>query len=96
MGTCRGRFVQWIPTADVKPGDQLACFLSDASAFPEVTGWADRELALSRFGLADVTHREFTVRDAPWWVRTDNFMLTSDLAGETLVLGIGPAENKWP
>jgi hypothetical protein len=72
---------EWIPTADVRPGDQLAHKLSDTLwTYTPVTGWSDRYLATS-----DVTHRTFTVWGAPWWVRTDNMMLVSDLAGETLI-----------
>jgi hypothetical protein len=93
MSTTRMQYVQWIPAADVKTGDVLPCYLSDATAYVTVTGWADKELQLSRYGLQDVTHRTFTVASAPWWV--DEMDRTSDLAGETLVLGIGPAEDKW-
>jgi len=84
------RYVQWIPTKDVQVGDILPCYLSNATAYVTVTGWSDKYLKTS-----DVTHRTFTVTGAPWWVRSDNMMITSDLARETLVLGIGPAENKW-
>jgi hypothetical protein len=79
----------WIPTADVKVGDQLAHKLSDTPwTYTTVTGWSDRLLRLSRFpdsNLADVTHRTFTVTGATWWIRADNMELVSDLAGETLI-----------
>lgn len=74
----------WIPTAEVKVGDRIACLLSDAQAYPTVTGWSDRVLNLSRFeGLKDVTHRTFRVSGAPWWAED---MLTDDLAGKSLIV----------
>ena len=69
----------WIPTTDVRAGDQLAHKLSDTPwTYTPVTGWSDRYLATS-----DVTHRTFTVTGAPWWV--NELDRTSDLAGETLI-----------
>lgn len=69
----------WIPTAEVRKGDQLAHKLSDTPwTYTEVTGWSDRYLATS-----DVTHRTFTVTDAPWWV--DELDRTADLAGRALI-----------
>ena len=56
---------QWVPTRDVREGDQLAHKLSDTPwTYTPVTGWSDRVLKLSRYeGLSDVTHRTFTVRN---------------------------------
>lgn len=79
---------EWVPTAEVRVGDKLAHKLSDTPwTYTEVTGWSDRELRLSRFGpgLADVTQRTFTVSDAPWWVRSDDFALVHPLDGEALI-----------
>jgi len=76
--------LEWVPAAEIRHGDRLACLLSDAEFYPQVTGWSDRELKLSRFGLADVTHRTFAVRSAPWWV--DDAMRTVDLAGQALIV----------
>lgn len=73
----------WVPTADVRVGDQLALLLSDAQAYPEITGWSDRLLKLSRHGLPDVVHRTFTVMWAPWWAFD---MLTDGLDGESLIV----------
>jgi hypothetical protein len=46
----RGMRVQDIPTDEVQIGDRLCCWLSDASAYPEVTGWSNRELDLGYLG----------------------------------------------
>ena len=78
------RPVVWIPTTEVQAGDRLALLLSDAEAYPEVTGWSDRVLELSRHGLADVTHRTFTVTGAPWWA--DRMDRTGDVTGQTLIV----------
>jgi hypothetical protein len=81
---------EWVPTGDVRIGDQLAHKLSDTPwTYTTVTGWSDRVLKLSRFGgnLKDVTQRTFEVSGAPWWVRADNFMLVHSLEdGEALIL----------
>lgn len=72
---------EWIPTTEVREGDQLAHKLSDTPwTYTTVTGWSDRYLT-----ACDVTHRTFTVTGAPWWVRADNFELVADLAGQTLI-----------
>lgn len=76
--------LEWIPTADVRTGDHIACLLSDASAYLEVTGWSDREL--SRVPGKPV-HRTFTVRGAPWWA--DDAMRTFGLGRETLIVKRG-------
>ncbi len=77
----------WIPTAEVQAGDQLAHKLSDTPwTCTRVTGWTDRVLHLGH-GMADVTHRIFTVTDAPWWIGTAD--LTHDLAGRALVMTCG-------
>jgi hypothetical protein len=77
---------EWIPTSEVRIGDRLAHKLSDTAwHYTTVTGWSDRELRLSRYGLPDVTHRTFTVSGAPWWVRADNFALVHSLDGEALI-----------
>lgn len=78
------RPLMWVPTVDVRVGDQLACLLSDAQAYPEITGWSDRLLQLSRYDLPDVVHRTFTVGWAPWWV--DHSQCTSALNGEALIV----------
>jgi hypothetical protein len=76
---------KWIPTHEVQVGDWLAHKLSDTPwTYTPVTGWADRELQLSRYGLADVTHRVFTVQNAPWWV--DAMDRTHDLNGKALII----------
>jgi hypothetical protein len=86
-GTCDGmravrpRDREWVPTAEVREGDQLAHKLSDTPwTYTTVTGWSDKYLPTS-----GITHRTFTVTGAPWWVRADNFELVSDLASETLI-----------
>ena len=74
----------WIPTGEVRAGDQLAHKLSDTPwTFTEVTGWTDKVLHLGH-SMADVTHRVFTVTDAPWWVGERD--LTHDLAGRALIM----------
>ncbi len=61
--------LEWVLTEDVKEGMRIQFALSNAVAYPVVTGWKDKVLQLSRFeGLKDVTHRVFELRDAPWWV----------------------------
>lgn len=77
--------LEWVLTSEVKVGDKLACLLSDAEAYPVVTGWTDIVLNLSRYeGLKDVTHRTFSVPPTKWWV--DHAMLTHDLASQTLIM----------
>lgn len=78
--------LEWIPTGDVRIGDRLACLLSDARSYPTVTGWSDKMLILSRYGLDDVTHRTFTVTGASWWTED---MLTFNLAEGTLIVKRG-------
>jgi hypothetical protein len=83
--TYSGRHVDWVPTAEVRVGDRLACLLSDAHAFPAVTGWTDRVLDLAPHSLPSVTHRTFQVSgDTPWWV--DESMCTNNLANQTLIV----------
>jgi hypothetical protein len=86
MSVVRGVEIEEVPTLAVRLGDHVACWLSDASAYLPVTGWSDRLLKLSRFGLADVVHRTFTVRGAPWWAGTDMGMLTYDVAGTVFIV----------
>ena len=59
--------LEWIPTAEVREGDKIACLLSDAQAYLRVTGWSDRTLDLTRYDLPVYVHRTFTVAYAPWW-----------------------------
>ncbi|WP_030277157.1 hypothetical protein [Streptomyces sp. NRRL B-24484] len=59
--------LEWIPAEDVKEGMRLACRLSDASAYPTVTGWTDKHLTHS----PGTVHRHFEVSGAPWWVDDD-------------------------
>ncbi|GHH31449.1 hypothetical protein [Streptomyces rubradiris] len=75
--------LEWVPTQDVQVGDRIACLLSDAHAYPRVTGWTDRVLELSRHGLKDVTHRKFQVSEAPWWAED---MTTFNLARQALIV----------
>jgi hypothetical protein len=63
-------------------GDRVACLLSDARAYPRVTGWSDRTLDLSAHGLGVHVQRTFTVGAAPWWA---DGMLTFALDGEVLI-----------
>ena len=82
--------LEWIPTAEVREGDRLAMLLSDAQAFPEVTGWADREIDLTRHGLGVHVHRTFTVTPVEWWYGPHHAdMRTSDLAGQALIVKRG-------
>ncbi|MEV6419077.1 hypothetical protein [Streptomyces sp. NPDC051662] len=76
----------WVATAEVKVGDRLVCLLSDARAYPVITGWSDERLNLSRYeGLQDVIHRYFDLESgAPWWC--DDDQRRSDLAGKTLIV----------
>ncbi|MFJ1757580.1 hypothetical protein [Kitasatospora sp. NPDC088134] len=59
--------LEWIPAEDVKEGMRLALHLSDASAYPVVTGWTDQHLKHS----PGTVHRHFQVGAAPWWVDAD-------------------------
>ncbi|WP_037898470.1 hypothetical protein [Streptomyces sp. NRRL S-920] len=79
---------EWIDTKDVQVGDKIACLLSDARAYPRVTGWTDRVLKLS-----DVTHRTFQVSGAPWWAED---MTTFDLAGQALIVSREVTEDQEP
>ncbi|WP_331725155.1 hypothetical protein OG478_53190 (plasmid) [Streptomyces phaeochromogenes] len=79
---------EWIDTKDVQVGDKIACLLSDARAYPRVTGWTDRELKLS-----DVTHRTFQVTGAPWWA---DDMTTFDLSGQALIVSREVTEDQEP
>lgn len=86
-------FTAWVPTTSVRIGDRLACLLSDAQAFPTVTGWTDKTLDLSSHGLGVIVHRVFTVRGAPWWV--DDLMVTGTIdannrVGTTLIVSRCP------
>lgn len=62
----RGRMVVAVATEDVRVGDVLCHWLSDASAYTPVTGWADHVLCAGT--PYETTHRVFTVTGAPWWV----------------------------
>ncbi|MGW1627650.1 hypothetical protein [Streptomyces sp. NPDC002172] len=84
---------EWIDTKDVQVGDKIACLLSDASAYPRVTGWTDRVLELSKQGLKDVTHRKFKVSGAPWWAED---MTTFDLSGQALIVSREAKEDQEP
>lgn len=65
----RGIRIRYVMPEQVRPGDRLCVWLSDGSAYPTVTGFSDRLLRLSRYGLEDVTHRTWQVTgDVPWWV----------------------------
>ncbi|MET9366212.1 hypothetical protein ABZX93_35665 [Streptomyces sp. NPDC006632] len=79
---------EWIDTKDVQVGDKIACLLSDARAYPRVTGWTDRVLKLS-----DVTHRTFQVSGAPWWA---DDMTTFDLAAQALIVSREVTEDQEP
>jgi hypothetical protein len=72
---------EWVATSDVRIGDKIVCTLSDAEAFPTVTGWTDRVLHLGG-RLGDVTQRTFTVTGAPWWVQSDPMQITGSI-GDT-------------
>jgi hypothetical protein len=77
---------QWVPTASVRAGDELAHKLSDTPwTYTPVTGWSDRLLAGCGAHGTDVTHRTFTVTSAPWWVRAEWCDTVGDLAGESLI-----------
>lgn len=87
----RGVMIDRIPVSDVKAGDRIACWLSDASAYPAVTGWTDKTIDLTRHGLGLFVHRHFTVNDAPWWTAvpstgTDVDDLTFDLTGTLCIV----------
>ncbi len=82
----------WIPAADVRIGDSLACLLSDAYAYLPVTGWSDSECDLSRYGLGISTRRTFTVAGRPWWVETAD--LRHDLAGQALIVARDPSAEQ--
>ncbi|MBM4574914.1 hypothetical protein GS896_25445 [Rhodococcus hoagii] len=70
----------WIDTNDVQVGDRIACLLSDAEAYPTVTGWAD-----GTYTQTDGSYRDFQVSgDRPWWVK--DIDLRSDLNGKTLIV----------
>jgi hypothetical protein len=80
----RGMRVQAIPTSEVQVGDRLCMWLADASAYPTVTGWADRELDLGYLGHP--VHRMFTLRDTPHWARAMDS--TSSLENKVYVLAL--------
>jgi len=84
--------VEWIPTGEVKVGDRIACLLSDAHAYPTVTGWNDKVIDLSRYGLPVSKYRIFTVsEDVHWWI--DESMRTNDLERETLIVARSTQNN---
>jgi hypothetical protein len=64
----RGRRVVCVPAEDVRVGDRLCCWLADASAYPRVTGWRDREYDLTVHGLGVAVQREYETVGGPWWV----------------------------
>lgn len=76
--------LEWIPTADVRMGDRIACLLSDAQAYYSVTGWSDRTIDLTEHNLGVSVHRTFTTLPRVWWAGND--MVTFDLAREALIV----------
>ena len=87
-------YLIWIPTSEVRAGDRIACLLSDARDYLTVTGWHDKKLDLAKYDLGVHVHRTFETTYAPWWVNCGNDdMRTNDLAGETLIVGIGPSPD---
>ncbi|MCX5207476.1 hypothetical protein OG897_39500 [Streptomyces sp. NBC_00237] len=85
--------IVWIDTKDVQVGDKIACLLSDARAYPRVTGWTDRVLELSKQGLKDFTQRTFQVSGAPWWAED---MTTFDLSGQAPIVSREAKEDQEP
>ncbi|OLT09684.1 hypothetical protein BJF78_30125 [Pseudonocardia sp. CNS-139] len=69
----RGTRIRYVPVREVQPGDEIACWLSDATAYVAVTGSTERVLELERHGLPNVTHIKFTSGARPWWV-DDTFL----------------------
>jgi len=80
-------YLKWVPTAEVQRGDRIACLLSDARSFPEVTGWSDRTLG------DGYVQRIFTIGYAPWWVTCDDSMMRFALNGLALIVAIGPCRE---
>ncbi|MEV5883066.1 hypothetical protein AB0L74_10165 [Streptomyces sp. NPDC052020] len=77
---------EWVPTKDVKVGDKISCLLSDASADLEVTGWEDKVIDLTRYGLGVSTYRHFKVSWAPWWACDMKAFRLDGPEGKALVL----------
>lgn len=75
----RGRTVVQVPTEDVRIGDRLCMWLSDASAYPTVTGWADETWGSN--SDREARFRVFTVRSEPWWADAND--RTAALTGGT-------------
>lgn len=87
----RGVTIDRIPVSDVKVGDKIACWLSDASAYPTVTGWTDKTIDLTRYDLGVTVHRHFKTSDAPWWAvvpsaHTDVDDLTFDVTATLCIV----------
>ncbi len=80
MTTYYGHELEWVRTTDVKVGDRIACLLSDASAFPVITGWSDKTLDLTRYELGVAIHRVFRAMPAPWWC--DDAMTTGTVSDD--------------
>lgn len=79
----------WIPTADVRVGDQLAHKLSDTPwTYTRVTGWSDKTFS------DGTVQRLFAVAGAPWWV--DGADLWHSLDGKALVLHLGSKPEPRP
>lgn len=76
--TFRGRLVSYVQPADVVVGDRIACWLSDVSAYPHVTGGTSRKRDLTRYGIPVEWVTEYTVDSAPWWVDRTFLAFTAD------------------
>ncbi|MFB8236121.1 hypothetical protein ACFC58_06175 [Kitasatospora purpeofusca] len=74
--------LEWVPAEDVKEGMRLACLLSNASAYPVVTGWTDKESTYS----PGTVHRYFELRGAPWWVEDSDRRCTPNTGDKVLVV----------
>lgn len=64
----RGHLVEEIAVLDVRIGDQIMCWLSDAKATVKVTGIEFRERDLRVHGLGRDAVVSFTHSGGPWWV----------------------------
>ena len=84
VSECRGRTVWDIAVEDVRVGDVLCAWLSDASAYVTITGWTDRTIDLTRYDLGISVQRTFTVEGAPWWL--DAGQRTATLGRRTFIL----------
>lgn len=62
----RGNIYVEKPCTEVKAGDELMIWLSDATFRARVTGWEDKEIDIP--GVVKTTHRVFKVTGVPFFI----------------------------